>query len=57
MSKPLDSTGRFGPCLITPDELPPGAAGLRIRSRLNDPVMQNGYTSEAVNDSCPLADF
>jgi 2-keto-4-pentenoate hydratase/2-oxohepta-3-ene-1,7-dioic acid hydratase in catechol pathway len=44
--KNFDGTGAFGPELVTPDELPPGAAGLRIQSRLNGAVMQDGNTSD-----------
>jgi 2-keto-4-pentenoate hydratase/2-oxohepta-3-ene-1,7-dioic acid hydratase in catechol pathway len=44
IGKNFDCTGPFGPCLVTPDELPPGAAGLRIQSRLNGKVMQDANT-------------
>ena len=44
IGKNFDATGPFGPCLVTPDELPPGAAGLRIPSRLNGKVMQDANT-------------
>jgi 2-keto-4-pentenoate hydratase/2-oxohepta-3-ene-1,7-dioic acid hydratase in catechol pathway len=44
--KNFDGTGAFGPELVTPDELPPGASGLRIQSRLNGKVMQDGNTSD-----------
>jgi 2-keto-4-pentenoate hydratase/2-oxohepta-3-ene-1,7-dioic acid hydratase in catechol pathway len=44
--KNFDGTGAFGPELVTPDELPPGATGLRIQSRLNGKVMQDGNTSD-----------
>jgi 2-keto-4-pentenoate hydratase/2-oxohepta-3-ene-1,7-dioic acid hydratase in catechol pathway len=44
--KNFDGTGAFGPELVTPDELPPGAAGLRIQSRLNGKVMQDGNTAD-----------
>lgn len=44
IGKNFDGTGPFGPCLVTPDELPPGAAGLRIQSRLNGKVMQDANT-------------
>ncbi|MFZ4471336.1 MAG: fumarylacetoacetate hydrolase family protein [Limnohabitans sp.] len=44
IGKNFDATGPFGPCLVTPDELPPGAAGLRIQSRLNGKVMQDANT-------------
>jgi 2-keto-4-pentenoate hydratase/2-oxohepta-3-ene-1,7-dioic acid hydratase in catechol pathway len=46
IGKNFDGTGPFGPCLVTPDELPPGAAGLRIQSRLNGKVMQDANTSD-----------
>ena len=36
--KNFDLTGAFGPELVTPDELPKGAAGLRIQSRLNGKI-------------------
>lgn len=44
IGKNFDATGAFGPWLVTPDELPPGAAGLRICSRLNGQVMQDSNT-------------
>lgn len=44
IGKNFDGTGPFGPCLVTPDELPPGATGLRIQSRLNGKVMQDANT-------------
>lgn len=44
IGKNFDGTGPFGPWLVTPDELPPGAAGLRIQSRLNGKVMQDSNT-------------
>lgn len=40
MGKNFDGTGAFGPWLVTPDALPPGARGLRIEGRLNGQVMQ-----------------
>ena len=44
IGKNFDGTGPFGPCLVTPEELAPGAAGLRIQSRLNGKVMQDANT-------------
>lgn len=44
IGKNFDGSGPFGPWLVTPDELPPGAAGLRIQSRLNGQVMQDSNT-------------
>lgn len=45
IGKNFDGSGPFGPWLVTPDELPPGAAGLRIQSRLNGKVMQDSNTA------------
>jgi 2-keto-4-pentenoate hydratase/2-oxohepta-3-ene-1,7-dioic acid hydratase in catechol pathway len=44
--KNFDRTGAFGPELVTPDELPEGASGLRIQSRLNGTIMQDGNTAD-----------
>ena len=46
IGKNFDATGAFGPCLVTPDELPPGCVGLRIQSRLNGEVMQDANTKD-----------
>lgn len=46
IGKNFDATGGFGPCLVTPDELPPGCVGLRIQSRLNGTVMQDANTAD-----------
>ena len=48
VGKNFDQTGGFGPWLVTPDELPPGAAGLKIESRLNGQVMQSDNTQNMV---------
>ena len=44
MGKNFDRTGGFGPWLITADELPDAAKGLKIQSRLNGTVMQSDNT-------------
>jgi acylpyruvate hydrolase len=44
MGKNFDGTGSFGPWLVTPDSVPPGASGLRIQGRLNGRVMQDSRT-------------
>ena len=44
IGKNFDTTGGFGPWLVTPDELPPAADGLRIQSRLNGQIMQDANT-------------
>jgi len=44
IGKNFDGTGSFGPWLVTPDAVPPGARGLRIQGRLNGRVMQDSRT-------------
>ncbi|OFZ91291.1 MAG: 5-oxopent-3-ene-1,2,5-tricarboxylate decarboxylase [Betaproteobacteria bacterium RBG_16_64_18] len=46
IGKNFDRTGGFGPWMVTPEELPAGAAGLSIQSRLNGQVMQNANTRD-----------
>jgi acylpyruvate hydrolase len=48
MGKNFDGTGSFGPWLVTPDALPPGARGLRIQGRLNGRVMQDSRTDQLI---------
>jgi acylpyruvate hydrolase len=48
IGKNFDGTGGFGPVLVTADELPPGAAGLKIQGRLNGQVMQDANTSDMI---------
>jgi acylpyruvate hydrolase len=48
IGKNFDSTGAFGPYLVTADELPPGANGLHIQTRLNGAVVQDASTSDMV---------
>jgi len=52
--KNFNRTGGFGPELVTPDELPPGASGLRITSRLNGQVMQDSSTADLIFDVATL---
>ena len=54
MGKNFDQTGGFGPELVTPDELPAGASGLRIVSRLNGEVMQDSDTADMIFDVAAL---
>ena len=44
--KNFDSTGPIGPFSVTPDELPEGATGLKIESRVGDEILQSANTSE-----------
>ena len=46
IGKNFDATGPFGPALVTADELPEGARGLRICSRLNGEIMQDANTDD-----------
>jgi 2-keto-4-pentenoate hydratase/2-oxohepta-3-ene-1,7-dioic acid hydratase in catechol pathway len=48
MGKAFDATGGFGPELVTGEELPPGAAGLRIRTILNGEVLQDANTDQMI---------
>jgi acylpyruvate hydrolase len=48
VGKNFDGTGAFGPVFVTEDELPPGAAGLQIQTRLNGQIVQNASTSDMV---------
>jgi 2-keto-4-pentenoate hydratase/2-oxohepta-3-ene-1,7-dioic acid hydratase in catechol pathway len=49
--KNFDATGPTGPWVVTPDELPPGASGLRIMTRLNGETMQDSNTSDMIFSS------
>ena|ERR1700722_2620429 len=48
VGKNFDSTGAFGPYLVTADELPPGGKGLHIQTRLNGVVVQDASTDSMV---------
>ena len=50
MGKNFDATGAFGPWLVTPDAVLPGARGLRIQGRLNGRVMQDARTDHLIFD-------
>ena len=54
IGKNFDLTGAFSAELVTPDELPSGAAGLKITSRLNGEIMQNGDTGDKIFDVATL---
>ena len=44
--KNFDGTGALGPVIVTADELPRGASGLRIACRLNGRTMQDASTAD-----------
>lgn len=46
IGKNFDATGGFGPDYVSADELPPGAKGLRICSRLNGETLQDANTDD-----------
>ena len=46
--KSIDTGGPCGPWIVTPDELPPLARGLKITGRLNGEVMQQSNTEHLV---------
>jgi len=54
MGKAFDDTGAFGPELVTPDELPEGGRGLRIRTILNGEVLQDADTADMIFDVATL---
>jgi 2-keto-4-pentenoate hydratase/2-oxohepta-3-ene-1,7-dioic acid hydratase in catechol pathway len=48
VGKTFDGTGAFGPFLVTPDEVPAGASGLSIETRLNGQVVQKSNTDQLI---------
>ncbi len=48
VGKNFDGSGAFGPDFVTSDELPPGASGLTIETRLNGQVMQSANTRDMI---------
>jgi acylpyruvate hydrolase len=54
VGKNFDGTGAFGPVFVTADELPAGARGLRIETRLNGEVMQSSNTDRLIFDVATL---
>lgn len=44
--KNFDATGPVGPLVVTPDELPEGAVGLKIESRVGAEILQSSNTSD-----------
>ena len=46
--KNFDDTGAIGPFVVTPDEVPRGAAGLKIESRVGAEVLQSSNTGNMI---------
>jgi len=54
VGKNFDGTGAFGPYLVTHDEVPSGAKGLRVQTRLNGQILQDASTSDMIFDVATL---
>jgi 2-keto-4-pentenoate hydratase/2-oxohepta-3-ene-1,7-dioic acid hydratase in catechol pathway len=48
VGKNFDGTGAFGPDFVTSDEVPAGASGLKIETRLNGESMQSANTRDMI---------
>lgn len=46
--KNFDDTGAIGPFVVTPDEIPAGASGLKIESRVGDEILQSSNTANMI---------
>ena len=46
--KNFDNTGAIGPYVVTPDEVPEGASGLKIESRVGDEILQSSNTANMI---------
>jgi 2-keto-4-pentenoate hydratase/2-oxohepta-3-ene-1,7-dioic acid hydratase in catechol pathway len=54
LGKNFDRSGSFGPEIVTAGDLPAGAAGLRIETRLNGDTVQAGRTDDLIFDVAAL---
>jgi acylpyruvate hydrolase len=54
VGKNFDATGSFGPEFVSKDELPPGASGLKIETRLNGETVQSSNTAQMVFNTSKL---
>ena len=54
MGKNFDRSGSFGPEFVTADELPAGATGLKLQTRLNGEVVQDANTRDMIFDVATL---
>ncbi len=46
--KNFDQTGAIGPYVVSPEDLPAGAAGLKIESRVGDEILQSSNTGNMI---------
>lgn len=54
LGKNFDASGSFGPVMVTADELPLGAVGLQLKTRLNGQVVQDANTRDMIFDVATL---
>lgn len=54
VGKNFDGTGAFGPVFVTADELPAGARGLQLETRLNGEAVQRSNTDKLIFDVATL---
>jgi 2-keto-4-pentenoate hydratase/2-oxohepta-3-ene-1,7-dioic acid hydratase in catechol pathway len=54
MGKNFDNSGSFGPEFVTADELPRGATGLQVRTRLDGKTLQDANTRDMIFDVATL---
>lgn len=54
VGKNFDGTGAFGPVFVSADELPPGAKGLTLTTRVNGVVKQQASTNDMLFDVASL---
>lgn len=50
LGKNFPNSGALGPEMVTADELPPGAQGLRVSTRINGQTVQDSTTADLVFD-------
>ena len=55
--KTFEATCPVGPALVTPDELPPGASGLRVECAVNGEVMQRSATDDLIFDVAAIVSY
>lgn len=54
LGKNADATGSMGPCLVTADALPAGGTPLRVTTKLNEEIVQDGDTADMVFDTARI---
>lgn len=57
LGKNFENSGSIGPEIVTVDELPPGARGLRIQTRLNGETVQDDTTDNMMFDVSSLVSY